>query len=82
MSCNLDNLTPIFLYQRMKVDTFIHDSIVTKKLCKATLQAYPNLNHFYNLHLKYVRTNLVQFIACIILVVTKLSDATIEHRLF
>ena len=80
-SCDLNNLTPIFCYRKMKVFTFIHDSVVTKNLHEATLQAYPNPHHFYNLHLKYVRTHSVQVIACLILVVEKLSYATIEHIL-
>ena len=36
----------------MKVVTFLHDSVFTNNLCEATLQAYPNPKHFYNLHLK------------------------------
>ena len=61
----------------MKADTFIHDSIVTKKLRKSSTDP----NHYYNLHLKHVRMHSVRVIACLILVVAKLSDATIEHRL-
>ena len=51
-SCDLDPLTPIFCCINMKAVNFIHESVVTKELCKATLQAYPNPHHFYNLHLK------------------------------
>ena len=51
----------------------------TKNLCKATIKAYPNPNHFYNLQLKDVRTQLVWVIACFILVVSSLSDAIIEN---
>ena len=65
----------------MKVVPFVHDSAVTKKIRKATLQAYPNPHHFYNLHLKDVRTHSVRVIVFIILVVAKLSDDTTEHRL-
>ena len=65
----------------MKVLTFIHESVATKKLREATLQAYSNPNHFYNLHLKDVRTHSFRVITCLILVVAKLPDATIEHRL-
>ena len=65
----------------MEVVTFIHDSVVTKNLRKSNLQVYPNPHHFYNLHPKDVCKNSVQVIACLILVVTKLSDATIKHRL-
>ena len=80
-SCDLDPLTPIFWYWKVKWVTFIHDSVVTKKLCKATLQAYPNPHHFYKLYLKYILTHSVQVITCLILVVAKLSDANTEHRL-
>ena len=79
-SCDLYPLTNIFCYRKMKVFTFIHDSVVTKNLHEATLQAYPNPRHFYNLHLKDVCTQSVQVIACIILVVAKLSYSTIEHK--
>ena len=65
----------------MKVLTFIHDSVVTKNLREATLQAYPNPHHFYNLHFKDVQTHPVRVIACLVLVVVKLSDSIIEHRL-
>ena len=65
----------------MKVVTFIHDAVVTKNLRKATLQVYPNPHHFYNLNIKDVRTQSVRVIACIILMIAKISDATIEHRL-
>ena len=65
----------------MKVVTLIHEFVVTKNLHKATLQAYPNPNHFYNLHLKGAHTHSVRFIACLILVVSKLSYDTIKHRL-
>ena len=75
--CDLDYLTPILCYQNMKVVTLLHDSVVTKNLHKATLQACPNLNHFYNLHIKDVLTHLVWFIACLILVFAKLSNDTI-----
>ena len=80
-SCNLNPLTPIFWYPKIKLVTFIHDSIVTKNLRDVTLQSYPNPHCFYNLHLKDVRTCSVQVIACIVLVVAKLSYSTIEHRL-
>ena len=79
--CDINTLTPIFCYWRMKVVTFINESVVTKNLREATLQAYPYPNHFYDLHIKYFRTHSVRFIACLILVVAKLSDATIEHRI-
>ena len=65
----------------MKVVTFIHDFVVTKNLREATLQAYLNPHHYYNLHLKDVRTQSVQVIACLVLVVAKLSDVNIEHIL-
>ena len=65
----------------MKVVTFIHDSIVIKNLRETTLQAYPNHHHLYNLHLKDVRTHLVRIVVCLILMVTKFSYATIQHRL-
>ena len=61
----------------MKVLTFIHDSVVTKNLREATLQAYPNPHHFYNLHLKDVCTQSFHVIACLILMVAKLSDYNI-----
>ena len=80
-SCELDTLTPIFCYRKMKVVTFIHDSVVTKNLRKATLQAYPNPHHFRNLNLKDVCTHSVRVIAYLILVVTKLFDATIKRRI-
>ena len=80
-SWNIDPLTTIFFYWKMKVVTFIHEFVVTKNLHEATLQAYPNPNHFYNLHLKGANTHSVLVIACLILLVAKLSDATIEHRL-
>ena len=54
--CNLDALTSIYCYQNMKVVTFINDYLVINNLREATLQAYPNPNHFYNPHLKYVCT--------------------------
>ena len=73
-SCDLDPLTPTFFYWEIKVVTFIHDSVVT-------VWAYLNSNHFYNLNIKDVRTHSVRFIVCLILVVTKLSIATIKHRL-
>ena len=76
-SCNLNPLTYIFCCWKMKVVTFINYSIVTQNLREATLQAYPNPHHFYNLHLKYFRTHSVRVIVCLILVVLKLSDATI-----
>ena len=76
-SWNLHPLTPIFFYCNIKVVTFIHEYVVTKNLRKATLQAYPNPHHFYNLHLKYVHKHSVQVIACIILVVAKISNSTI-----
>ena len=53
-SCGLDPLTPIFYYQKTKVVTLLHDSVFTKNLYNSTLEEYPNPNHFYNLHLKYV----------------------------
>ena len=81
ISCDLDPLTSIFCYRKMKVVTFIHDYIVTKNLHEDTLQEYPNPNHFYNLHIKYFYTNSFWVIACLILVVSNLSNATIEHRL-
>ena len=61
----------------LKVVTLIHDYVVTNKLREATLQAYLNPNNFYNLHLKYVRTHPAQVIACLILVVAKLSDSNV-----
>ena len=76
-SCNLHTLTHIFWYWKMKVVTFINYSIVTQNLREATLQAYPNPHHFYNLHLKYFRTHSVRVIVCLILVVLKLSNANI-----
>ena len=65
----------------MEVFTFMHDSVVTKNLRKATLQAYPNPNYLYNLHLKDIHTHPVRVISCIVLVVAELSDATIEYKL-
>ena len=65
----------------MKLVTFVHESIFTKKLREATLLAYPNSNHFYNLCLKYLHTHSFRVIGNLILVVTKLSDATIELRI-
>ena len=65
----------------MKVVTLLHDSVFTKNLHKATLQAYPKPHHFYNLHPKGVRTHSVIFMICLVLVVAKLSDATIKHIL-
>ena len=65
----------------MKVVTLMHDYVVTKNLREATLQAYPNPHNYYNLYLKYFRTHSVRVIACLILVVAKISDATIKHRL-
>ena len=65
----------------MKVVTFIYESVVAKNLREATLQAYPNPNHFYNLHLRDFRTHPVRVILCLILVVAKLSNSTIKHRL-
>ena len=65
----------------MKLNTLIHDSVVTKNFREATLQAYPNPNHFYNKHLKDIRAHSVRVTACLVLMVAKLSDATIEHRL-
>ena len=41
-SCDLNPLTPIFCYLKIKVVTFIHEFVVTKNLREATLQAYPN----------------------------------------
>ena len=73
LSCDLYPLTPIFCYWKIKVVNFIHDSIVTKNLREAILQTYPNPHHFYNLHLKDVRTHSVRVIACLILVVDKIS---------
>ena len=64
----------------MKVVTFIHNYVVTKNLREATLQAYLNPHHFYNLHTKDVHTHSVRVITYLILVVVKLSDATIKHR--
>ena len=61
----------------MKVVTLIHDSVVTKKLHEATLQAYPNPHQFYNLHIKDAHTHSVQVIAFLILVGAKLFDAII-----
>ena len=52
-----------------------------QKLREATLQAFPNHHHLYNPHIQDVLTQSVQFITCLILVVAKLSDATIQHRL-
>ena len=80
-SYDLDPLTSIFYYRKMKVVNFIHDSVVTKNLRDSTLPTYPNPHQFYNLHLKDVRTQSVRVITCLILVVAKLSNATIEHRL-
>ena len=65
----------------MEIYTFIHDSVVIKNLREATLQAYPNHNYLYNLHLKDVCTHAVQVISYIVLVVAELSDSTIEYRL-
>ena len=65
----------------MKVVTFIHDYVVTKILLEATFQAYQNTHHLYNLHLKDVRTQSVRVILYLILVVAKISNATIKHRL-
>ena len=39
-SYNLDPLTPIFRYRKMKVVTFLHDYVVTKNLREATIQLY------------------------------------------
>ena len=58
-SCDLDSLTPIFCYQKIKGVTLIYDSIVTKNLHEATFQVYPNPCHFYNLHFKDVRKHSV-----------------------
>ena len=52
-----------------------------QKTRESTLQAFQNPHHYYNIYLKYVYTHSVLVIACLILVVAKLSDATIEHRL-
>ena len=76
---DLNPLTSISCYQKMKLVTFIHDYIVTKNLREVTLKKYPNPNNFYNLHLKDAHTHSVLVIACIILVVAKISDATIKH---
>ena len=76
-SCNLDPLTPIFCYRKMKVVTLIHDSVVIKNLHEATLKVYPNPHHFYNLHLKDVHTHSVRVIAGLIVVVEKISNANI-----
>ena len=65
----------------MKLVAFIHDSIVTKNFREATLQTYPDPHHYYNLNLKYVCTHSVRVIAYLVLVVEKLSNATIEHKL-
>ena len=66
----------------MKVVAFINDSTVTKNLRKYTLQAYPNNHHYYNIHLRDVCTHSVRLIECLILVVAKLTNTTIKHRLF
>ena len=41
-SFDLNPLTPIFCYRRMKLVTLIHDSVVTKNFREATRQVYPN----------------------------------------
>ena len=76
-SCDLNILTYIFYYWKMKVVTFINYSVVTKNLREATLQEYPNPHHFYKLHLKDFHTHSVRVIVCLILVVLKLSNANI-----
>ena len=80
-SCDLNILTHIFCYWKMKSVTFIHDYVVTKNLRDSTPQVYANTHHLYHLHLKDDRAHSVQVIACLFLVVSKLSNATIEHRL-
>ena len=80
-SWNLYILTPMFCYCKMKVVTFIYYYVFTKNLLETTLQAYPNPNRFHNLHLKYVRIHAVRVITCLVLVVSKLSDATTKHIL-
>ena len=79
--CNLNPLTPIFCYCKMKVVTFIHNSAVTKNLRGATLQACLNPHHFYKLHLKDIHIHSIQDMACLILIIAKLYDVTIKHRL-
>ena len=78
---HLESRTPVFCYRQGSKVVFLHDSTVTRHLRAATVAAYPNPSHLYRTRTKDVRTHSVRVIACLILVVAKLSDATVEHRL-
>ena len=79
---HLDPLTLLFCYSHLKTTISLQDTIVTKLLHQATIEAYPAANnHLYCTRLKDVWTHSLRVTACLIFSTAKLSDSTIEHRL-
>ena len=81
-SYNIDPLTLIFWYRKMKVVTFLHDYVVTKNLREATLHVYLNPNHLSTYILKMSAHTQSELSHVSSFVVAKLSYAITKHRLF
>ena len=76
-----DHTVPLFCYSHHSEVLYLPDTLVTKALRTATIEAYPNPKHLYRLNLQQVRTHSIRVTACFILVNAGLPDHVIEHRL-